>query len=86
MRLPATPTFVGSCAAMTVSMQERRYEVTSDFTVFRQSDCAPKNLKTDFRVSVHEPLGNPVILEIGSERFENDKGGFLAHTITIAQP
>ena len=61
----------------------RRYAVTSDFTVFRQRDRAPKQLKTGFHFSAREPLANPVVLEIGSERFESDKGGFLAHTITL---
>lgn len=66
-------------------MQKGRYAVTSDFTVFRQRDRAPKQLKTGFQFSAHEPLHDPVILEIGSERFESDKGGFLAHT-TRTQP
>ena len=62
-------------------MQKRRYEVTSEFAVFRQRDKAPKHLEVGFCFSALEPLNNPVILEIGSERFESDKSGFVVHTI-----
>ena len=64
-------------------MQTRRYEVTSDFTVFRQRDQAPKHLKTGLQFSACEPIHDPVILEIGAERYESDKPGFLAHTASI---
>ena len=66
-----------------IQIGDWRYEVTSDFTVFRQRDKAPKQLKAGLCFSAHEPLGNPVILEIGFERFEAEKGKLLAHTITI---
>jgi hypothetical protein len=64
-------------------MQKVHYEVTSDFTVFRQPDQTPKQLRAGFHVSAHESLHDTVIVEIGSERFESDKGVFPAHTITI---
>jgi hypothetical protein len=62
-------------------MQKVRYKVTSEFAVLRQRDKAPRHLPVGFCFSALKPLNNPVILEIGSERFESDKSGFAAHTI-----
>ena len=53
--------------------------------MFRQRDKAPKHLKRDVIVVVHEPLGDPVALEIAAEHFESDRDGFVAHTAPISE-
>ena len=64
-------------------MRKGRYQVTREFTVFRQPHKTPKQLKARFRFYAHEPIHETVILESGSERFESAKRDFLAHTIAI---
>ena len=70
-----------SVLALSLVMRKQPYRVASGFTVFRQRDEAPKHLKPGSLVVAREPLGDPVILEIGADSFESDRGGFLAHTV-----
>ncbi|HEX3744031.1 MAG TPA: hypothetical protein VHW09_08870 [Bryobacteraceae bacterium] len=56
------------------------YQVTSDFTVFRTRDKAPKHLKIGIQVTADDPLNDPVNLEIERERFQTERNVFLAHT------
>ena len=62
-------------------MIKGRYRVMTAFTVFRQSDKAPKHLTAGLYVAANEPLEDPVILEFGSERYTSELSEFMAHTL-----
>lgn len=55
---------------------KKKFEVTSDFTVSRVGDNAPRPLKKGLVFFAHEPLGDPVTLDLDNEEYFADAGSF----------